>query len=153
MERLAACGEVLIIVSQSLKHCPAGQGMRFRPGTFDGAVSISALQWLCNVDARRRRCWFCFSSLCGSSACGCGLQGQEGARALQAPPALLRAALQFPRLHMRVVPRRMSNLNPTAFAKAAFAKARGLPCSSTPRPLRRWGAVMVVPLLPLWMRS
>ncbi|CAE7941204.1 unnamed protein product [Symbiodinium necroappetens] len=30
----------------------AGQGMRFRPGTFDGAVSISALQWLCNVDKK-----------------------------------------------------------------------------------------------------
>jgi 18S rRNA (guanine1575-N7)-methyltransferase len=30
----------------------AGQGPRFRPGTFDGAVSISALQWLCNVDRK-----------------------------------------------------------------------------------------------------
>ncbi|CAE7830008.1 unnamed protein product [Symbiodinium sp. CCMP2592] len=30
----------------------AGQGMRFRPGSFDGAVSISALQWLCNVDKK-----------------------------------------------------------------------------------------------------
>lgn len=27
-----------------------GQGNPFRPGTFDGAVSISALQWLCNAD-------------------------------------------------------------------------------------------------------
>ncbi|RIA96811.1 S-adenosyl-L-methionine-dependent methyltransferase [Glomus cerebriforme] len=27
-----------------------GQGMGFRPGTFDGAISISALQWLCNAD-------------------------------------------------------------------------------------------------------
>ncbi|KNC75886.1 hypothetical protein SARC_11597 [Sphaeroforma arctica JP610] len=27
-----------------------GQGMCFRPGTFDGVVSISALQWLCNAD-------------------------------------------------------------------------------------------------------
>ncbi|XP_043274961.1 probable 18S rRNA (guanine-N(7))-methyltransferase [Venturia canescens] len=27
-----------------------GQGMPFRAGTFDGAVSISALQWLCNAD-------------------------------------------------------------------------------------------------------
>ncbi len=24
-----------------------GQGFNFRPGVFDGAVSISALQWLC----------------------------------------------------------------------------------------------------------
>lgn len=27
-----------------------GHGMPFRAGTFDGAVSISALQWLCNAD-------------------------------------------------------------------------------------------------------
>eukprot|EP00698_Gefionella_okellyi_P019359 TRINITY_DN5922_c0_g1_i1.p1 TRINITY_DN5922_c0_g1~~TRINITY_DN5922_c0_g1_i1.p1 ORF type:complete len:289 (-),score=58.39 TRINITY_DN5922_c0_g1_i1:153-1019(-) len=27
-----------------------GHGMSFRPGTFDGAISISALQWLCNQD-------------------------------------------------------------------------------------------------------
>lgn len=29
-----------------------GQGFKFRPGSFDGAVSISALQWLCNCDKR-----------------------------------------------------------------------------------------------------
>lgn len=28
-----------------------GQGMVFRPGSFDGCISISALQWLCNADA------------------------------------------------------------------------------------------------------
>ncbi|XP_024390204.1 18S rRNA (guanine-N(7))-methyltransferase RID2 [Physcomitrium patens] len=27
-----------------------GQGMPFRPGTLDGAISISAVQWLCNAD-------------------------------------------------------------------------------------------------------
>ncbi|KAI0208796.1 putative 18S rRNA (guanine-N(7))-methyltransferase [Lamellibrachia satsuma] len=27
-----------------------GEGMPFRPGTFDGVISISALQWLCNAD-------------------------------------------------------------------------------------------------------
>eukprot|EP01096_Ripella_sp_DP13-Kostka_P004520 TRINITY_DN16849_c0_g1_i1.p1 TRINITY_DN16849_c0_g1~~TRINITY_DN16849_c0_g1_i1.p1 ORF type:complete len:294 (+),score=92.02 TRINITY_DN16849_c0_g1_i1:111-884(+) len=27
-----------------------GQGVPFRPGAFDGAISISALQWLCNAD-------------------------------------------------------------------------------------------------------
>lgn len=40
-----------------------GQGLPFRPGSFDAAISISALQWLCNVeqtsqhsaDARLRR--------------------------------------------------------------------------------------------------
>lgn len=29
-----------------------GQGMCFRAGAFDGAISISALQWLCNADKK-----------------------------------------------------------------------------------------------------
>ncbi|KAG1681143.1 hypothetical protein FOA52_015586 [Chlamydomonas sp. UWO 241] len=29
-----------------------GHGLPLRPGTFDGAVSISAVQWLCNADQR-----------------------------------------------------------------------------------------------------
>merc|ERR1712137_768655 len=29
-----------------------GDGLPFRPGMFDGAISISALQWLCNADKR-----------------------------------------------------------------------------------------------------
>jgi len=29
-----------------------GQGFGFRPGAFDGIVSISALQWLCNADTK-----------------------------------------------------------------------------------------------------
>ncbi|CAE8590513.1 unnamed protein product [Polarella glacialis] len=47
-----------------LLHCDAGQGLKFRPGTFDGAISISALQWLCNIDRKghepykRLRCFF-----------------------------------------------------------------------------------------------
>lgn len=27
-----------------------GEGMPFQAGSFDGAISISALQWLCNAD-------------------------------------------------------------------------------------------------------
>lgn len=27
-----------------------GEGMPFKAGTFDGAISISAIQWLCNAD-------------------------------------------------------------------------------------------------------
>jgi 18S rRNA (guanine1575-N7)-methyltransferase len=27
-----------------------GQGMGFRAGSFDGAISISVIQWLCNAD-------------------------------------------------------------------------------------------------------
>ncbi|XP_065174418.1 probable 18S rRNA (guanine-N(7))-methyltransferase [Sycon ciliatum] len=33
----------------------AGEGMFFRPGVFDGVVSISALQWLCNADKKDHR--------------------------------------------------------------------------------------------------
>ncbi|XP_062568734.1 probable 18S rRNA (guanine-N(7))-methyltransferase [Saccostrea cucullata] len=29
-----------------------GYGIPFRPGTFDGVISISALQWLCNADKK-----------------------------------------------------------------------------------------------------
>ena len=34
-----------------------GQGLPFRPGTFDGVVSISALQWLCNADKKSHHPW------------------------------------------------------------------------------------------------
>ncbi|CAM6127953.1 unnamed protein product [Calypogeia fissa] len=33
-----------------LMVCDIGQGLNFRPGTLDGAISISAVQWLCNAD-------------------------------------------------------------------------------------------------------
>ena len=33
-----------------IKH-DMGQGLPFRPGTFDGVISISALQWLCYSDS------------------------------------------------------------------------------------------------------
>ena len=29
-----------------------GEGLPFKPGSFDGAISISALQWLCNADKK-----------------------------------------------------------------------------------------------------
>jgi len=44
-----------------------GHGLPFRAGTFDGAISISALQWLCNVDKSgqkpTKRLYKLFSSL------------------------------------------------------------------------------------------
>ncbi|TKS80958.1 putative 18S rRNA (guanine-N(7))-methyltransferase [Collichthys lucidus] len=47
-----------------------GQGMPFRPGTFDGCISISALQWLCNADKRThsppKRLYTFFSTLYSS---------------------------------------------------------------------------------------
>ncbi|KPP76659.1 Williams-Beuren syndrome chromosomal region 22 protein-like [Scleropages formosus] len=47
-----------------------GQGMPFRPGTFDGCISISALQWLCNADKKThsppKRLYTFFSTLYSS---------------------------------------------------------------------------------------
>jgi len=44
-----------------------GQGLSFRAGSFDGAISISALQWLCNADKSwhnpHKRLYKFFSSL------------------------------------------------------------------------------------------
>ncbi|KAI9598288.1 S-adenosyl-L-methionine-dependent methyltransferase [Syncephalis fuscata] len=51
-----------------------GEGLGFRPGTFDGAISISVLQWLCNADKRwhepRRRLAQFFTTLYSSLANG-----------------------------------------------------------------------------------
>ncbi|KAI8869564.1 hypothetical protein GQ42DRAFT_27197 [Ramicandelaber brevisporus] len=33
-----------------LMHLDIGQGLGFRPGVFDGAISVSVIQWLCNAD-------------------------------------------------------------------------------------------------------
>ncbi|KAG9278511.1 putative 18S rRNA (guanine-N(7))-methyltransferase [Astyanax mexicanus] len=47
-----------------------GQGVPFRSGTFDGCISISALQWLCNADKKShippKRLYTFFSSLYSS---------------------------------------------------------------------------------------
>ncbi|KAM4820697.1 18S rRNA (guanine-N(7))-methyltransferase [Thomomys bottae] len=44
-----------------------GQGLPFRPGSFDGCISISAVQWLCNANKRSdipaKRLYCFFSSL------------------------------------------------------------------------------------------
>jgi len=51
-------------VDGDLLHQDAGMGNPFRPGVFDAAVSVSALQWLCNVDkkwhhpVKRLQCFF-----------------------------------------------------------------------------------------------
>jgi len=39
-------------VEGDLLELDAGMGVPFRPGTFDGCISISALQWLCNADKK-----------------------------------------------------------------------------------------------------
>ncbi|XP_065891310.1 probable 18S rRNA (guanine-N(7))-methyltransferase isoform X2 [Dysidea avara] len=54
-------------VEGDLFLCDIGQGLGFRPGSFDGAISISALQWLCNADKKEhhvpKRLFKFFSSL------------------------------------------------------------------------------------------
>lgn len=51
-----------------------GQGLPFRPGAFDGCISISALQWLCNADKRTHsppnRLYTFFSTLYSSLSRG-----------------------------------------------------------------------------------
>lgn len=39
-------------VEGDLIHTDMGHGFGFRPGTFDGAISISALQWLCSAEKK-----------------------------------------------------------------------------------------------------
>jgi 18S rRNA (guanine1575-N7)-methyltransferase len=39
-------------VEGDLIHSDMGHGFGFRPGTFDGAISISALQWLCSAEKK-----------------------------------------------------------------------------------------------------
>jgi 18S rRNA (guanine1575-N7)-methyltransferase len=63
MLNIAAQSETYAEVCQS----DIGQGLPFRPGMFDGAISISAVQWLCYSDkkehvAKKRLCKF-FSTL------------------------------------------------------------------------------------------
>lgn len=54
-------------VEGDLMLADMGQGMPFKAGTFDGAVSISALQWLCNADKKshvpHKRLYQFFSTL------------------------------------------------------------------------------------------
>lgn len=44
-------------VSGDLILSDMGQGAPFKAGTFDGAISISALQWLCNIDRNEYNCF------------------------------------------------------------------------------------------------
>jgi len=50
-----------------------GQGLPLRGGCFDGAISISAVQWLCNADTStadpRKRLRRFFDSLCVLMPC------------------------------------------------------------------------------------
>ncbi len=54
-------------VEGDLVHRDMGSGLPFRQGTFDGAISVSAIQWLCysdsNADVPRKRLVAFFQSL------------------------------------------------------------------------------------------
>ena len=54
-------------VEGDLIHGDLGDGLPFKAGAFDGAMSISALQWLCNADKTshnpHKRLYKFFSSL------------------------------------------------------------------------------------------
>ena len=39
-------------VEGDLLYADMGQGFGFRPGTFDAAISISAIQWLCTAESK-----------------------------------------------------------------------------------------------------
>jgi len=56
-------------ISGDVMVCDLGEGLPFKPGSFDGAISISALQWLCNADKKShhppQRLYKLFSSLYG----------------------------------------------------------------------------------------
>jgi 18S rRNA (guanine1575-N7)-methyltransferase len=63
-----------------LMHADMGHGFGFRPGTFDGAISISALQWLCSAEQRvqnpvkRLNRFFCSLYACLIKGARCALQ-------------------------------------------------------------------------------
>lgn len=44
-------------VAGDLMVADAGHGVPFRMGSFDGAVSVSAIQWLCNADRTEHNPW------------------------------------------------------------------------------------------------
>ena len=39
-------------IEGDLIYADMGQGLPFRPGTFDAAISISAIQWLCTAETK-----------------------------------------------------------------------------------------------------
>ncbi|XP_075761094.1 18S rRNA (guanine-N(7))-methyltransferase [Pelodiscus sinensis] len=61
-------------VEGDLLLADVGQGIPFRPGMFDGCVSISAVQWLCNADKKThsppKRLYRFFSTLYSALARG-----------------------------------------------------------------------------------
>ena len=65
-------------VEGDLILCDMGEGCPFQPGAFDAAISISALQWLCNKDKSShnpvQRMYKFFSSLYSCLVCNIFLE-------------------------------------------------------------------------------
>ena len=65
--RVREAGELKNTPPNNNKSPPKGHGLPLRHGVFDGAISISAVQWLCNADSSahdpRRRMRAFFSTL------------------------------------------------------------------------------------------
>ncbi len=74
-----------------------GQGLGLRPGVYDGAISISALQWLCNAETSRQqpklRLKCLFDSLYQSLARGARAVFQMYASLPPLPPLPPRSAI------------------------------------------------------------
>ncbi|CAN1811326.1 18S rRNA (guanine-N(7))-methyltransferase RID2 [Linum perenne] len=75
-----------------------GQGLPFRPGTIDGAISISAVQWLCNADKSshepRKRLKAFFGSLYRCLSRGAKAAFQMYPESVNQRELILRAAMQ-----------------------------------------------------------
>ena len=78
-------------VEGDLFLCDVGDGVGFRPGTFDGVISVSALQWLCNADKKShnplKRLYRFFSSLYACLVC---THSQSHSTAHSTPPHIHR---------------------------------------------------------------
>jgi 18S rRNA (guanine1575-N7)-methyltransferase len=79
-----------------------GQGVPLRPGAFDGAISISAVQWLCNADRSshdpRRRLRRFFQTLYACLARGARAVLQVRLAGLPVSAPLVLAASERPML-------------------------------------------------------
>ena len=112
-------------VEGDLVHQDMGLGMPFREGVFDGAISISAIQWLCYSDRNgydpRKRLLLFFQSLYKSLRRG-------GRAALQFYPQARRRSRILPQ--PATLPTAVAAHGP-AYPAAACAPPRA------PRPYRR----------------
>eukprot|EP01050_Picozoa_sp_SAG11_P023574 SAG11_NODE_4775_length_1770_cov_2.196888_1_plen_271_part_00 len=103
-----------------------GTGLPFRPGTLDGAISISAIQWLCNADKRshvpQKRLALFFSSLYrGTSAC----PPARALRPLRSPPLFrsIQPSLSCTALQTELL--RMHSSHQLLWSRQLVALARG----------------------------